>query len=67
MEEKFEIGDYVYAEDWCYGKIVYLTECYAEVYFDTLRGGGSRTFALTELKHAEQKTRKLNYGREKND
>ena len=65
MKQKFELGDYVYAEDWCYGKIVYLTECYAEVYFDTLRGGDSMTFSLTELKHAETKTRKLNYGRGK--
>jgi hypothetical protein len=64
MQNEFKIGDYVYAEDWCYGKIVYLTDKYAEVDFDTMRGGGSLTFSLEDLKHAEPPKRRLNYGRE---
>lgn len=66
MIQKFNIGDYVYAEDWCYGKIVYLTDKYAEIDFDTMRGGGSLTFSLDDLKHAEPKKRTFNYGREEN-
>lgn len=62
MENKFEIGDYVFAEDWCYGRIVYIDENYAEVDFDTMRGGGSLTFLLNDLKHAETPKRRLNYG-----
>jgi hypothetical protein len=62
MKNEFEIGDYVYAEDWCYGKIVYINEKYAEVDFDTMRGGGSLTFSLEDLKHAEKPKRRLNYG-----
>lgn len=67
MQKNFEIGDYVYAEDWCYGKIVYLTEQYAEVDFNSTSGGGSLTFALEDLKHAEQKKGVLNYGRTNKD
>jgi hypothetical protein len=59
---EFEIGDYVYAEDWCYGRIVYIDENYAELDFDTMRGGGSLTFSLKDLKHAEKPKRRLNYG-----
>ena len=62
MEEKFEVGDYVFAEDWCYGRIVYLNNQYAEVDFDTTNGGGCLTFALEDLKHAEPPKRRLNYG-----
>lgn len=53
MSQKFKIGDYVYAEGWCYGKIVYFDEKYAEVDFETMRGGGCMTFAIENLKHAE--------------
>lgn len=62
MQMKFKIGDYVYAEDWCYGKIVYIDDKYAEVDFNTMRGGASLTFALEDLRHAESPKRKLNYG-----
>lgn len=53
MKDRFKIGDYVYAEDWCYGRIVYITDKYAEVDFDTARGGGCLTFALEDLKIAK--------------
>lgn len=62
MEKKFEIGDYVYADDWVYGKIVYLTDKYAEVYFDTLRGGDSQTFPIESLKHEETNKKTFNFG-----
>jgi hypothetical protein len=62
MQKRFELGDYVYAEDWFYGQILYLTDKYAEVYFDSMQGGRSLTFELKDLKHAEQKKKKLNYG-----
>lgn len=26
QKNKFKIGDYVFAEDWCYGKIVYIDD-----------------------------------------
>jgi hypothetical protein len=62
MKNEFEIGDYVYAEGWCYGKIVYIDNKYAEVDFDTMRGGGCRTFLLEDLQHSEKPKRRLNYG-----
>jgi hypothetical protein len=67
LMENFQIGDYVFAEDWCYGRIIYINEVYAEIYFDTLKGGDSMTFALKDLKHAEPPKRKLNYGEGKNE
>lgn len=62
MEEKFELGDYVYAEDWCYGKIVYLTDKFAELDYHTTSGFKNKTFALEDLKHAEKPKRRFNYG-----
>ena len=65
MGAKFKVGDYVYAEDWIYGKIVNIDGKYAEVDFDTMHGGGSLTFELEDLKHAEPPKRKINLGDEK--
>lgn len=50
-DEIFEIGDWVYAGDWCYGQIVDLDfenrEALAE--FDTGSGGGSFWFEFGEM------------------
>jgi hypothetical protein len=54
MEKEFEIGDYVFAEDWCYGRIVYIHGGYAEVDFETTGGGGCLSFSFEDLKHAER-------------
>lgn len=64
-ENNFNLGDYVYAEGWVYGKIVYIDKEYAEVEFNTMRGGGSLTFALEDLEHAEKPKRSFNLGEEK--
>lgn len=48
----FEIGDWVYADDWCYGQIVDMHSSWAIVEFETYGGGGSYSFKLTELIHA---------------
>ena len=49
----FEIGDYVYASDWCYGRIVDLDDEGAFVEFETTGGGGTCWFYLDELKKAD--------------
>ena len=49
--EKFKIGDKVYADDWCYGKIVEIKGDIAYVKFETERGGGCLNFELSELRH----------------
>lgn len=48
----FKIGDWVYADDWCYGQIVDMHSSWAIVEFETYGGGGSYSFKVTELKHA---------------
>lgn len=48
----YEIGDYVYACDWCYGQIVDMDEYGALVEFDTGTGGGSLWFSYSELQKA---------------
>jgi hypothetical protein len=50
---KFKIGDWVYAEDWCYGQIVDLHSSWAVVEYSTPAGGGSFSFKLSELYKAE--------------
>ena len=67
MQNEFNIGDYVYAEDWFYGKIVYLTDKFAEIAYQATNGIKSKTFALEDLKHAEPKKGSLNYGQKEND
>ena len=59
-KETFKLGDYVYAEDWIYGKIIYLDDKYAEISFQTKKGNGYKTFFLTDLKHAEPPKREIN-------
>lgn len=48
----FEIGDWVYAHDWCYGQVTDLTNVEATVEFETTGGGGSYTFEITDLRKA---------------
>ena len=45
----FEIGDYVYASDWCYGQIIDLDHDGAFVEFETPGGGGTCYFYYDEL------------------
>ena len=59
-EQTFHLGDYVFAEDWIYGKIVYLDNEYAEISFQTEKGNGYKTFSLTDLKHSETPKRIMN-------
>ena len=48
----FELGDYVYGEDWCFGQIVKLEEDGVWVEFDTERGGGTWVFDYEDIRHA---------------
>lgn len=52
---KFNIGDWVYASDWCYGQIMDIDEKGGEacVSYVTERGGGSFYFDISELTAAE--------------
>lgn len=47
----FEVGDWVYAGDWCYGQIIGLDfeNREALVEFDTGSGGGSFWFEFGEM------------------
>ena len=47
--KKFEIGDWVYASNWCYGQIVDIGDDYANVEFSSERGGGCLPFDFDEL------------------
>ena len=52
----FQIGDYVYADDWAYGMIIdidYDTQ-EALVEFETISGGGSLWFFFDELELDKQ-------------
>ena len=55
--EKFNVGDWVYGSDWCYGVITdIITDIkgdFADVEYETDRGGGSCSFLLEDLKKAE--------------
>lgn len=53
MYEDFKIGDWVYAEDWCYGQIIDIDGNFASVEFDTGSGGGTCLFDICDLVHAE--------------
>jgi hypothetical protein len=47
--KNFNVGDWVYGDDWCYGKITDICDGVAQVEFDTGTGGGSFSFGLDEL------------------
>ena len=51
--EKFNVGDWVYASDWCYGCITEIEDGFAVVEFDTGYIGGNCKFMLEDLKKAE--------------
>ena len=51
--ERFNVGDWVYASDWCYGVITDIKDDFAVVEFDTDFGGGNCSFMLKDLKKAE--------------
>ena len=53
ITEKFNIGDWVYASDWCYGCIVEIEDGSAVVEFDDGYIGGNCRFMLEDLKKAE--------------
>lgn len=48
----FKVGDYVYGGDWCYGRIMDLTDDGAIIAFETERGGGNLYFDFEELTFA---------------
>lgn len=48
---RFNIGDKVYAGDWCEGIIVDIRDDVADVEFETAGGGGCLPFGLDELEH----------------
>lgn len=50
--DNFQIGDWVYADDWCYGQIMDIHSSWAIVEYDTVTGGGSFSFKLSELSKA---------------
>ena len=50
----FQIGDWVYASDWCYGQIVAIEGNLISVEFDTRTGGGTWTFEEDEVRLAEE-------------
>ena len=47
----FKVGDYVYASDWCYEKIIRIEDNIADVEFEIAGGGGTLPFELGELRH----------------
>lgn len=51
--EKFNLGDWVYASDWCYGQIVSIDGGIATVEYDTGTGGGLCSFMIEDLAKAE--------------
>lgn len=40
----FQIGDWVYASDWCYGQIISISDEFVDVEFDIGNGGGTCFF-----------------------
>lgn len=50
----FNIGDIVYASDWCYGEIVDIDGDFISVEFDTGSGGGTCLFEAYEVRLAEK-------------
>lgn len=57
--EKFNVGDWVYASDWCYGCITDIKGDFAVVEYETDRGGGNCSFVLEDLKKAEAPKRNI--------
>ena len=51
--KKFNVGDWVYASDWCYGFITKIEDGFAVVEYETDRGGGNCSFMFEELKKVE--------------
>ena len=51
----FQLGDWVYASDWCYGQIIDIDEDYIWVEFDTGIGGGTCSFEHRAVRLAEEK------------
>lgn len=49
----FQIGDYVYASDWCYGQVVDIDGDFVSVEFDTCSGGGTCLFEAHEVRLCE--------------
>lgn len=50
--QNFEIGDWVYAGDWCYGQIQEIDNDIVYVEYSTVTGGGNFCFELSELQPA---------------
>ena len=60
---EFNIGDYVYGADWCYGQIIDIDNKGARVEYETAGGGGSFWFHFNELTKAHApKSNTLNDG-----
>lgn len=51
--DKFNIGDWVYGSDWCYGVITEIEDYFAVVEYETDCGGGNCSFMFEDLKKAE--------------
>ena len=51
-DTNFQIGEWVYVDDWFYGRIMDIDGESVFVEFETDRGGGSLSFNLCELRHA---------------
>lgn len=56
----FNIGDRVYAGNWCEGIIVDIRDNIADVEFETAGGGGCLPFSLNELEYVPKRTSTLN-------
>lgn len=53
VKHEFQVGDYVYASDWCYGQIVEIDGDFIYVEFDTGSGGGTVPFEAHEVRLCE--------------
>lgn len=51
--DKFNIGDWVYSSDWCYGIITDIEDDFAVVEYETCSGEGRCSFMFEDLKKAE--------------
>lgn len=49
----YEVGDYVYASDWCYGQITDVYEDYVRVEYETPGGGGADLFGYDQITFAD--------------
>lgn len=52
--DEFNIGDWVYGDDWCYGQIMDIDNKGALVEYETAGGGGSFWFNFCELEKAPE-------------